>query len=470
MPPKEQNSKPDVEDSASSPAPQDTKGKGSHPNRGKNRNNNSNSGTSSGEPKSSNPQTQMFADGARALQSYGLSVSGRKERILSAFKTDKFFHFVSDSWNALLDAKPHIAQRFSYAEFRHCSALQLYSRLEQVKFDALGIKPAAPTRIPLPRNLSVFQPLWSVLANIGTVEDDELRVTYIPDGILPVSKDLDDDDDLDNLISCLLYDWQKSWTAVQAARKDRKPYVPRTGIITEQSSNELPSEAEIRKQIRDKRSARNFANQGIADGKYTMIDGNMYKVENDKEGRRRSDSDLKKGSAFTSPEQFDEILDRLYQTARAVKERMITPRFDTVPQISDYKISDGTVTADPGAYGAWLHWDPQLWLEYEQFVEEVKPVALFSLSMPVDTNGTYAWLLPAESVNSADVFCKLPKASIPPVTWILALLLQSSTLAFHQRSTFYVETDRLSNVVGIRNRYIRAAIKRGSPTEQYGTY
>ncbi|RGP76811.1 hypothetical protein FLONG3_5054 [Fusarium longipes] len=167
--------------------------------------------------------TPGFSEGNTVLQNYGLSVSGRKERILSAVKTDKYFHMVEQSWQALLQTKPSIAERFSYAEFRHCSALQLYHRIESVKFDALGIKPSAPTRIPLPRTTRAFQPIWSVLANIGIVDDDDLRVTYIPDGHLPSTPDADDNTDLENLVACTLYDWNASWKAVQTARKKRNP-------------------------------------------------------------------------------------------------------------------------------------------------------------------------------------------------------------------------------------------------------
>ena len=148
---------------------------------------------------------------------------------MTPFKADKFFHIVEDSYKVLVDSKPHVAERFSLAEFRHCSALQLYQRLEAVKFNGLGIKPSAPTRIPLPRNLRVFQPLWATLANVGIVEDDELRVNYIPDGILPTSEGKDSLDDIHNLLACTLYDWDASWEAVLEARKSRNDYEIRDG-------------------------------------------------------------------------------------------------------------------------------------------------------------------------------------------------------------------------------------------------
>jgi hypothetical protein len=441
--------------------------------------------TESGSSKS----TPGFADGNSVLNSYGLSVSGRKERILSAFKSEKFFHFVEQSWQQLVALKPHLTERYSYAEFRHASALQLYARIEAVKFDALGIKPAAPTRIPLPRNTRVFQPIWSILANIGTVDDDDLRVTYIPDGILPETDDLTSPSDIESLLSCTLYDWHSSWQDVLEARSQRKEYQSRDGFNAEVTTNEDPqvTKEELIKKIASARATWTLAQKREADtAQYRIVDGYLYEIplverEVDRDGKkvkqqvRRSsisDEDLAKGNKLWTSSAAKRNLDALFKQARDAKKKRIQPRFDAAYKVEAYTISDGTVAADPGAYGARLHWDPQLWLEYEQFVEIVTPMALFSLSMPNETVGTYAWLLPVEKRedDDANVSARMPKASIPPVTWILSLLLQSSTLPYDQRSTFYVETDRLANVLGLRQRYIRAAIKDPTAVEQYGTY
>ncbi|AZT88609.1 capsid protein [Penicillium brasilianum partitivirus 1] len=400
------------------------------------------------DPTSSKSQAHGFSEGSNVLTSYGLSVSGRKERILSAFKTDKFFHFVHQSWQQLIEIKPSITYRMTYPEFKHCAALQLYSRLEQVKFDALGIKPPAPTRIPLPRNLRVFQPLWSVLSNIGIVDDDELRVTYIPDGILPLTQDLSDPKDIENLLSCTLYDWSSSWNDVLEVRKKKPSFNMRNGLEEDdQSDNEYPDTTKLIKQISDLRK------------KIASAPSSPPKV---KEGEQPP----------PTKSELQAQLEELMSKAKKKKAKMIRPKFDVTYENKQYTVADEPITTNPGAYGAWMHWDPQLWLNYEQFVEEVSGIAMFSMSMPVETQGTYAWVLPVESTrdDASGVFCKLPKASVPPATWILALLLQSSTLPHTRRSTFYTETDRLNNVFGLRARYIRAAIKKPSPVEQYGTY
>lgn len=444
---------PDVVDSATS-VPTDVKSNGKpqkgKPNGGKKRDGNkpSNIVKNKVDPTSSKSQAHGFSEGQNTLTSYGLSVSGRKERILSAFKADKFFHFVHQSWQQLVEIKPSISFRLSYAEFKHCCALQLYSRLEQVKFEALGVKPSAPTRIPLPRNTRVFQPLWSVLSNIGIVDDDELRATYIPDGILPLTQDMSDPKDVENLLSCTLYDWSSSWNDVLESRKKKPTFSQRNGMESDdEDDNEYPTTAELIQQISDLRK---------------KIASTSSSPKKGKEGE-------------TPPPNKSDLqtqLNELMGQAKKTKAKMIRPRFINTFTSKDYVVSDEPITVNPGAYGAWMHWDPQLWLAYEQFVEEVSGIAMFSMSMPVETQGTYAWVLPVESTldDATGVFCKLPKASVPPATWILALLLQSSTLAAARRSNFYAETDTLSNVFGLRARYIRAAIKKPSPVEQYGTY
>jgi len=479
MAPKPTN-KPEVEDSASSAKPAanqapsaKTDNSGMNPSASKKKA----TGGKGPSPTPSNSATKGFPEGSKVLESYGLSVSGRKERVLSLFKTDKFFHLVEDCWAQLVDAKPSIAERFSLAEFRHASALQLYQRIEQVKFDALGVKPSAPTRIPLPRNTRVFIPIWSALANIGVVNDDDLRVTYIPDASLPKSKDLDDPDDAVNLVACTLYDWVWSWEQVMKAREDRDDYDKRIGATPTVKSNETsPTPQDYIRLIQNKRREWNGARRMESSGSYRIIDGHLYSLPPPPEDAPANweptqEQILECGPLSAQASTLKEELDELVRQARNVKEEAIRPRLDRTYDVSTYQISDGTITTSPGAYGSWLHWDPQLWVDYDQMVEIVAQIAMFSLSMPAETEGTYAWLIPVESrEDQADVFCKLPKASIPPVTWILAMLLQSSTLPLPRRSTWYVETDRLANIVGLRARYIRAAIKRAAPMEQYGTY
>lgn len=476
--------KPEVEDSASSAPTAANKSKPSESKDSKPKGKNPKSGKDKGDPtrigansNARNPPPSGFSEGNKILEAYGLSVSGRKERILSLVKTDKYFHLVEDCWKQLVDAKPDIVNRYSYNEFRHASALMLYQRIEAVKFEALGIKPSAATRIPLPRNLRVFQPIWSVLSNIGIVDDDDLRALYIPDAALPKSKDLDTDEDVENLISCTLYDWPSSWEGVRRAREDRVPYDERIGYYATEDTNEAPpSKAELIKAIKQKRQSIATATELVARGERRIINGSLYKIPVDENGLPNTDitdEELVRSTKdrYKTPDDLAAELEILMAQAKASKEVRIRPRHDVKYTIEAYRLADGTVNADPGAYGAWLQWDPQLWLEYEQMVEILNPVCLFSLSMPVDTSGTYMWLLPTESRNNqADIFCKMPKASIPPVTWILALMLQMSTLPNERRCTWYVETDSLSNLLGLRQRYIRGAIKRAAPTEQYGTY
>lgn len=437
---------------------------------------------------SASKHTPGFAEGNSVLQGYNLSVSGRMERILSPFKGDKFFHFVSDAWSEFTRLKPHIIERFSYAEFRHMSALQLYNRLEAVKFDALGVKQPAPTRIPLPRDTRVFQPIWSVLANIGVVEDPDLRAIYIPDGIVPKSKDLTHPDDIENLLSCTLYDWESSWKEVVKAREARKQYQQRTGLDATTDSNETTvqlSKEELIAKIQFFRKEITRAEERERSPEFELVKGVLRKIKavTAPSSPSSSRSGKDNGTEATSPKKEYEQetywtvsgaknqLEAYMQQAKKLKSQMIAPKFDVTHKIESYRISDGTITTSPGSYGEWMRWDPQLYIDYENFVTEVTPMALFSLSMPAESKGTYAWILPVEKREDDDssVSARMPRASIPTATWVLALLLQSSTLPLHRRSTWYTETDRLQNVLGVRRRYIKAAIKDPTAVEQYGT-
>ncbi|BCH36642.1 coat protein [Aspergillus lentulus partitivirus 1] len=447
-------------------------------------------------PKSQNTKTESgaskhtpgFAEGNSILNGYNLSVSGRTERILSPFKTDKFFHFVDDSWSQFVRLKPHITERFSLEEFRHMSALMLYNRIESVKFDALGVKQPANTRIPLPRDTRVFQPIWSVLANIGIVEDNDLRAMYIPDGIVPKTEDLSDPEDIENLIACTLYDWSTSWNDVKKARAARSKYQTREGMTETTESNETFTfdKAQMFKDIAAARSQLNWAHHCETSSEYELVDGYLRKVKYTtanstpsppgKGKEKEASSDAKQVKTYESDKYLTSTeakarLDKLMKRAKEIKKQLITPRFDTAYKVESYVLSDGTITTNPGAHGQWMHWDPQLYIDYENMVQELTPMALFSLSMPVESKGTYAWLLPVEKreKDDASVSARLPRASIPTATWVLALLLQSSTLPYPRRSTWYTETDRLQNVVGLRIRYIRAAIKDPTAVEQYGT-
>jgi hypothetical protein len=331
-----------------------------------------------------------------------------------------------------------------------------------------------------------------MLANIGYVNDDDLRVQYIPDAVLPDSEDNDSVHDVEGLLSCTLYDWNTSWARVKAAREGRSTFQDRDGYTTTVESNEgpVPTKQDLINRISTAKKNSKLVQRALERGIATDISDMIYyypKLDRPPSGEAANewqqieekwyhtgidDDSLKKTTAFKLPADYDAEVEDLMILARSAKQERITPRFDSVYDPGTYKISDGTVTASVGAYGSRFGWDPQLWADYENFINEISALAMVSQSMPNETEGTYAWLLPVEKRSTSDSsFCvKLPKASIPTQTWSIALMLQSSTLPLHRRSTWYAETDYLSNLVTLRLRYINAAIKSGAPVDQYGTY
>lgn len=306
-------------------------------------------GTESPSESSTNPHSRMIKEGADGLLSCHVNVSGRKEPV----ELDKYFHIVEQAWNAFLEAKPNLVQRFSYAEFKHISALMLYHRIEYVKFETFGVEPSANVRVPLPKNVHVYRPIWRVLSNIGVRNNEDLKVTAIPDAVLPRSENLTDPMDIKNRVSGRLYDWVSSWEDVQKARAQRPTYKKRFGYRVAMVTNEGPGDedqtvmlqqlAELR--ILRENAARDEANRSALNNEYDPAEG---------------------GRTVAS---INADLLELRNKASEIQRRMTTIRTSTCHELEVYTLIDDIIAGDPGGYGAWLHCDPRLWVEYDQVVE-----------------------------------------------------------------------------------------------------
>jgi hypothetical protein len=390
---------------------------------------------------------------------------------LSKVRTDKFFQFVQQSWSQLVHLKPAVTDRFSYAEFKHCMALALYGRVEKVKFDVTGVKPGAPTRVPLPKDLRVFQPIWSILASIGLVRDDELGVDYIPDTHLPASENLIEDPDIEGIANCTLYDWSASWQAVTRARDARKPLDQRYGITDDIKETETLS-ADDRKhlmvQMKILRETKN-ALISLEEEKQPTFNysRDVLRVSNNVLQARPNSESQDWMNVLDTPDEIQDEIDKLFQSLREDKVIRQRPDFNTQQTIELYTVESEPVRAERSAYGSWLRWDSKLWVEYSQFVEIVSPIAMFSLSMPNEPEGDYTWLLPIER-SSSGLHARLPKRSIPLTTWLMAIIVDMSTLPLTKRSTWYVESDSIHDTNIARMRYIRAALKHPAATEHFG--
>jgi hypothetical protein len=415
-----------------------------------------------------------FSAGDAYLSSLGLSTSGRIEMVNFVPKTEGFFKTVTSSYSELCALKPEATQALSLAEWVHCHALMLYARIANCEFDATGYKQPAPTRIPLPYDLKVFQPIFAMLSNLGVVEDPELFVKYIPHCEMPRS-DFPSAEDVEKTLDCTMYPWMLSWKDALEARESRSSeYSEKITLDVEtQPYCTLEEFKELRKRmthvISDLHKISNIYKQY---GKKKFDDLSDEELEKIEELNKTLDVFSLTEDKYTYQEysitedNVTEVLNDVYADAKALKFDKFRPNLTTVRQdIIDWKFEDDTVDRHPGAYGARLGWDPLLWKNYDDFVRIVKPLSLFSISFPRETKGTYAWLLPVKE-DPSGFFPVMPKAMPPPV-WIGALLLDASTLPTRRVSTWYGETDRLQYPDAVRVKYIKKAISEGMAVEQF---
>jgi len=403
----------------------------------------------------------IFPEGEKALAASGLSLSNRKERVVSEVRTQIYFHMVEQAWTELTSIHESITERFTFEEWRHAHALMLAARIENVKFEDLRVKPPANVRSPVPKDLRIFQPLWSVLASIGKTEDPTLGVVYLPDISLPESIDQNTEADLSAIMKCRQYNWASSWQQVLDARKrnEANAYTSRVGVsfTTDNTPVSPPDDiSDIIKRIQALRSELSlskslYGKKDLPKG-YAKEKGVVYHLT---KGSKAVDD---KATAIREADLIQDDLDNQMILVNEIKQKQLTPHVETHQSIDVYTVGDKNIILDPGAYGAFLRWDTQLWIGYYNIVEMLSSDALFSLSMPNETIGTYAWLLPVEGENGSR-YARLPKKDIPTSTWMLGLITEMGNLPPERCSTWYVHTDRVSDSSKVRLRYLKAGIK-----------
>lgn len=416
-----------------------------------------------------------FSSGDACFESLGLSISGRIEQIDFSPKTTGYLKLVDTCYAELVSLKPEAATRLSLAEWRHIHALMLYGRIANCEFDATGFKQPAPTRISLPYDLRVFQPIFASLANLGVVEDKDLFVKYIPHCLVP-SDDLESAEDVEQILDCVQYPWAVSWEECKKARDER---VPDEGFAVSYSV-----------ESRDKVTPEEYADlkalyvQYISDLNLLRRHFQLVTKKEDKlsESERKqlvdivASLDVVKFDPSTRTFSYDgeeiemdldalkDMVFKALTKSKELKFKRIRPDLTEMTSGTiTWKYEDSTVSRDPGAYGRRLGWDPKLWKDYSDFVDVVKSLALFSLSFPKETTGTYAWLLPRRE-DQTGFFVNLPKPMPTPV-WAGALLLDASTLSTRRVSTWYGETDRIQHPDSIRVQYVKKAIQPGLAAE-----
>jgi hypothetical protein len=105
----------------------------------------------------------------------------------------------------------------------------------------------------------------------------------------------------------------------------------------------------------------------------------------------------------------------------------------------------------------WLGWDDKLWLDYEQAAHVLLRRATF-VGFPMESMGTYAWLIPREEEDSGFV-CRIPKASLPADIWLISLLLDLSALPPSRTCTWYFRTTPTKKISEMLDEYIGTSIE-----------
>jgi len=407
----------------------------------------------------------VSAEVNKVLLDAGISLSGEMERCSALVRTEQYFVMCELAYRALLNIKPMIADIFSLHEWIHIHALMLYGRIQNVRFDALGVKESAPTRIPLPKNLQVYQPIWSILMSIGTTSDPLTHMEYIPDGSLPRDSPLTPEDLLD-IVSCFQFDWENHWELVEKARHDRQSDPNTDGkaamawdLPKPMADKERDSKIKQITILRALLQTRTFKSNVI------LKDGNIVRKKSEALPLY-SEDEMKLVDVNESDDGIKTRLTDLHDELRREKSRRIRPYVDT-QRIEPVTFFHPEIDANPGAYGSRLHWDPRIWLDYQKLVEIVSPVSLFSLSFPNETKGTYAWLLPRDELGPGRFFVRQPHTTVTMPETMMALILDMSTLP-DVYSSWFVKSDCLQLPIRLQTAMMASGIKRGLPVETYG--
>jgi hypothetical protein len=423
--------------------------------------------TESGNPNPP-PAATGFALGNKVLEAAGLGISGRIEEVFSVPNSEKFFQFIDQCYDQLCAAKAELKFVLSRAEWRHIHALFFYGRLQNVEFEQTGKKQPAPTRIPLPYDVRVFQPIWAILADVGVVHDPDLHVRYIPVARMPRTEDQSDAEDISELIECLQYHWVYSWDEAQKDRQIRINAAASTGHH-EAEWKPPPKQYTLTEFKKLKRNAVKVLSdlKILTKHDFSSTDApDLEMFEEATTGFSYTDSDSKTW-AVTSQAEAEQSFKAIFEIVNRAKSERLDVTYPA-PESDEiqFTLNDERLPNDPGSYGKWLGWDPQLWLSYRRFVDISSPVSLWSPSFPREVTGSYMWLLPVEH-DASGIFCRMPKNTIPNPVWLLALILDMSTLHSSRTHTFYVYSDRAMSVWSMTNQYIKAAIQSGAPVEVF---
>lgn len=107
----------------------------------------------------------------------------------------------------------------------------------------------------------------------------------------------------------------------------------------------------------------------------------------------------------------------------------------------------------------WLGFDADLWFSYKQACFAINQIVRFvPWSKDKKIAGTYAWLLPRQENADGKSFVTLPKRTLTPDTWMMAMVSNFSALPPEHVASWYHKTNPTSDLEDIVGRFLGTSI------------
>jgi len=323
--------------------------------------------------------------------------------------TTGYVRLVVNAYDALADVTPRLALHLTKMEWLHAHMLMFAARIQLVNFRLLGTYYPKEQKAVLPDRIRVFLPIWEALHCLGVVEDDLINTRWVPVCTFPSGESYDKDDDL-------RYDWDRSWKLVLNTRTKRSKREPELFASRHHVADVEPEDPE---EVEEKAPT-------------------QAKDEDE-------DSALPEEEVPESWE--DDANESEFLEAMMKKYPKDYPSFPIVD------VNAGLT--DASVNGKLLHWDQQLWHDYNRAISELGSKVMLSIDVPKTPDGHYGWVLQvARDVNGYVAWA--PHAKVPPFANFFAVLLDFGRFGEGKVDWFSVKSSSLIDPVSLLLKWIHA--------------
>jgi hypothetical protein len=415
------------------------------------------------------------------LEALGIGPTQETTTIEMAPKTDRYMQIADLIYYTIVDIVPEAAKRLGPKSFRHIARLWFSRRCEDVRFWTTGSRPHASVRTPMPKGLTLPQPVWDMLCAVGEVEDPQSNKIYTPRHCLPQFIDREHQEYSADYIECICectgQDWKTSW---REAEEEIRSMATAGGDYHDEpaSLRSIGDGARITSKAGSRAAAKanlELFDKGYSGKKKYILNGILYVFDDPKyDTTAEDDAELSKVASERrefigwSDWKGDFTRDMLVQDIFAAKndEQRWRPAKPTAFTPNPTIAMD--VDGDIGAYGRDLGWSPSLWIAYQDFVRATESAYMYSLSFPNEKVGTMAWVLPAETTPEGSVFTRGPTRLVPPADYALAAIMQMAHWTHDLAgwvSNWRVKSEYLGAPDHTVVEWVRRAVKRTALTQ-----